>query len=326
MRDSGRPVYLGVDVGSVSTNLVLLDAVEPRPCIVWKAYLRTQGAPLTASKRIGAPSLMRELGDCGVGQLAAVGNWQEWYWADWSKTRSLPRLRRSCIDSGVSTIFGIGGQDSSLIILRDGVVVDFAMNTVCAAGTGSFLDQQAFRLGVPIEDLGELALRSRDPVRIAGRCTVFAESDMVHKQQLGVDTADIVAGLCAAMVRNFLGSLAKGKELRPTVFFPRRVAANAGMRRAFEEALGQAGFRAEHYDVMGAVGIALLVREALGGKAVPTRFAGLERVLDSQVASQSYECTGCPNSCEICEVWRDGIFLASWGARCGRQGRTDQTS
>lgn len=329
MRDSGRPVYLGVDVGSVSTNLVLLDAVEPRPCIVWKAYLRTQGAPLTALKN--GLELLHDAGAweiCGVGttgsgrELAGVA-----LGADVVKNEITAHACAAlAIDSGVSTILEIGGQDSKLIILRDGVVVDFAMNTVCAAGTGSFLDQQAFRLGVPIEDLGELALRSRNPVRIAGRCTVFAESDMVHKQQLGVDTADIVAGLCAAMVRNFLGSLAKGKELRPTVFFQGGVAANEGMRRAFEEALGQPVFVPEHYDVMGAVGIALLVREALGGKAVPTRFAGLERVLDSQVASQSYECTGCPNSCEICEVWRDGIFLASWGARCGRQGRTDQTS
>ena len=122
-------------------------------------------------------------------------------------------------DSNVSTILEIGGQDSKLIILRDGVVVDFAMNTVCAAGTGSFLDQQAHRLGIPIDEFGQVALRSTSPVRIAGRCTVFAESDMVHKQQLGVDIADIVAGLCQAMVRNFLSSLAKGKELLPTVFF-----------------------------------------------------------------------------------------------------------
>ena len=206
MRDSGRPVYLGVDVGSVSTNLVLLDAVEPRPCIVWKAYLRTQGAPLTALKN--GLELLHDAGAweiCGVGttgsgrELAGVV-----LGADVVKNEITAHACAAlAIDSGVSTILEIGGQDSKLIILRDGVVVDFAMNTVCAAGTGSFLDQQAFRLGVPIEDLGELALRSRNPVRIAGRCTVFAESDMVHKQQLGVDTADIVAGLCAAMVRNF---------------------------------------------------------------------------------------------------------------------------
>ncbi len=118
----------------------------------------------------------------------------------------------------------IGGQDSKLIVLRDGVVVDFAMNTVCAAGTGSFLDQQAVRLSIPIGgEFGELALHSKNPVRIAGgRCTVFAESDMIHKQQLGGHgMEDIVAGLCKAMVRNYLNNVAKGKDLQPVFFLPR---------------------------------------------------------------------------------------------------------
>jgi activator of 2-hydroxyglutaryl-CoA dehydratase len=84
----------------------------------------------------------------------------------------------------VKTIFEIGGQDSKIILIRDGVIVDFAMNTVCAAGTGSFLDRQAARLNIPIEEFGDRALKSTSAVRIAGRCAVFAESDMIHKQQM----------------------------------------------------------------------------------------------------------------------------------------------
>ncbi len=128
----------------------------------------------------------------------------------------------STVNPKVQTVLEIGGQDSKIIILRDGVVVDFAMNTVCAAGTGSFLDQQASRLNIPIEEFGGLALRGKSPVRIAGRCSVFAESDMIHKQQLGHNLEDIIGGLCEALVRNFLNNLGKGEGDFRANSIPRR--------------------------------------------------------------------------------------------------------
>lgn len=97
----------------------------------------------------------------------------------------------------VQTIFEIGGQDSKIIIIRDGVITDFGMNLVCAAGTGSFLEHQAERLNIRIEDFGGHALKSENPARIAGRCTVFAESDMVHKQQMGYLPLMILSMVCA---------------------------------------------------------------------------------------------------------------------------------
>src|SRR5659263_191254 len=137
----------------------------------------------------------------------------------------------------VNTVLEIGGQDSKLIILRDGVVTDFAMNSVCAAGTGSFLDHQSARVAIPIEDFGNYAVRSESPAHIAGRCSVFAESDMIHKQQVGVAVEDIIYGLYHALVRNYLNNLSKGKELLAPMVFQGGVAANAGMKRAFEDAL-----------------------------------------------------------------------------------------
>jgi predicted CoA-substrate-specific enzyme activase len=134
----------------------------------------------------------------------------------------------------VQTVVEIGGQDSKIIILRDGIVTDFAMNTVCAAGTGSFLDHQAERLNIPIEEFGNIALKSKSPVRIAGRCSVFAESDMIHKQQMGHPTSDIVAGLCDALVRNYLNNVGKGKDIMSPVLFQGGVAANAGIKAALE--------------------------------------------------------------------------------------------
>ena len=161
----------------------------------------------------------------------------------------------------VRTVLEIGGQDSKIILIDHGVAVDFGMNTVCAAGTGSFLDQQAHRLNLSIAEFSQIALRSKHPVRIAGRCSVFAESDMIHKQQMGHSLEDIVAGLCAALVRNYLNNVGKGKEIRPPILFQGGVAANAGIKRAFEQELGHPVIVPEYYDTMGAWGSALLAQE-----------------------------------------------------------------
>ena len=222
----------------------------------------------------------------------------------------------------VRTIIEVGGQDSKIIILRDGVVSDFAMNTVCAAGTGSFLDRQAARLNIPIEQFGELALKSRSPVRIAGRCAVFAESDMIHKQQMGCSCEDIVRGLCEALVRNYLNNIGKGKEILPKVVFQGGVAANVGIRKAFEEALGFPITVPEHYDVMGAIGAAILSKKFIGNNR--SRFKGFDMVLKQEFQSRSFECGGCPNICEIIQLNMDGGTVALWGGRCGRWAKAQE--
>ena len=270
-------VYLGVDVGSVSTNLVLVD---PRSLLQnqWsKIYLRTNGAPIE-TLRAGLGQLQRS--DWHIAGVGATGSGRELagtiLGADVVKNEITAHAVAALLyNSQIGTVVEIGGQDSKIIILRDGVVVDFAMNTVCAAGTGSFLDQQAGRLNIPIDQFGPLALQSKNPVRIAGRCTVFAESDMIHKQQLGHPIPDILAGLCAAMVRNYLSNVAKGKAVHPIVLFQGGVAANAGMRKALEEALELPVEVPPHFDVMGAVGAAQLARERLKSTGQRTQFSGL---------------------------------------------------
>lgn len=119
----------------------------------------------------------------------------------------------------VRTILEIGGQDSKIILLNNGIITDYAMNTLCAAGTGSFLSSQAKRLNIDIEDFGPLALKSTNPVKIAARCTVFAESDLIHKAQVGYKKEDIVAGLCKSIVLNYLNNVGKGKKIQSPVIF-----------------------------------------------------------------------------------------------------------
>jgi predicted CoA-substrate-specific enzyme activase len=218
------------------------------------------------------------------------------------------------------TIIEIGGQDSKSIILRNGIVIDFAMNTVCAAGTGSFLDQQAYRLGIPIESFGEYALKASKPVKIASRCTVFAESDMIHKQQMGHSVEDIIAGLCEALVRNYLNNLVKSQDLRPPILFQGGVAANVGMQTAFERVLDNGLTVPPDYEVMGAIGAALLAREVVASTG-QTRFRGFE-VGEMPYKLSGFECEGCSNGCEVMEVKMPMApgqeRLVRWGDRCGK--------
>ena len=311
-------IYLGIDVGSVSTNLVLLD--EGNQVIAYE-YLRTRGQPIKVVQeglRLLAPKIPdgAEIAGSGVTGSArslvgvAVG-------ADVVKNEiTAHAVAADMVVPGVQTVIEIGGQDSKIIILRHGVVVDFAMNTVCAAGTGSFLDHQADRLGIPIEDFGSLALKNENPVHIAGRCSVFAESDMVHKQQMGHGIEDIIAGLCDALVRNYLNNVGKGKEVLSPVVFQGGVAANVGIKAAFEKALEVEVIVPEHYHVMGALGAAMLARFAMEDKG-ETSFRGFAlSELDYQASA--FTCDGCPNICEIVNLSLDGKLLARWGGRCGK--------
>lgn len=317
MRENG--FYLGIDVGSVSTNLVLTDLESN---IVSELYLRTSGQPIK-SLLDGISKITSGLGKDSIAAVGTTGSGRQLAGvitgADIVKNEiTTHALAAQTIVPGVKTILEIGGQDSKIIILRNGVVYDFAMNTVCAAGTGSFLDRQAARLGVPIEEFGELALRSTSPVRIAGRCAVFAESDMIHKQQAGHSREDIVNGLCEALVRNYLNNLAKGKEIKEPVTFQGGVAANKGIAAAFERALGMKVIIPEHYDVMGAYGAAICARQAREHiKGFSTRFKGFD-ALKRSYSTRSIECNGCANTCEIVELLSDGIVAARWGDRCGK--------
>jgi len=319
MRDA---FYIGVDVGSVSTNLVLLTpAGEVREAL----YLRTLGEPIRALQA-GLAELHGRLTEAGclrptILGCGATGSGRQLaaavLGADVVKNEITAHAvaALACVPD-VRTVLEIGGQDSKIIIIRDGIVVDFAMNTVCAAGTGSFLDRQAARLGIDIADFGRLALSARAPVRIAGRCAVFAESDMIHKQQMGHSPADIAWGLCQALVRNYLNNVGKGKEILAPIVFQGGVAANVGIVKAFAEALGCEPFIPPHFGCMGAIGAALLAREASRGRDA-SAFRGFSaRNLDFR--TRGVECNGCANACEIVEVSAGGRIIARWGDRCGR--------
>jgi len=236
-------VYVGLDIGSVSTNTVILDEHKN---ILEEHYTRTRGEPVKTAfsvltdvvSRYGFEQIRLVATTGSGGKLIAplIG-------ASFTNEVIAQAKAVEVFHPEVRTVIEMGGQDAKLIFLApedEGGKVrieDFQMNSVCAAGTGSFLDQQAYRLGLTIEDFGLLSLKSKNPPRVAGRCSVFAKSDMIHLQQIATPDYDIVAGLCYAVARNFKSTIGKGKEFVKPVAFQGGVAANLGVRKAFKDVL-----------------------------------------------------------------------------------------
>lgn len=277
--------FLGLDIGSVSLNTVLMnnqneiiedhyDYIHGRPFNVLRDRLTSilhdhpaetiKGIALTGTGGKLASGL---IGGVFINEIIAQAT---------SAGRLFP---------DACTVIEIGGEDSKLILLERkpedefASLVDFEMNSVCAAGTGSFLDQQARRIGVPIEkEFGEMAMLSVNPPRIAGRCSVFAKSDMIHHQQLATPLHDIVAGLCFALARNFRSTVARSKEIKKPVIFSGGVAANIGMVRAFREVLDLKGddlIIPDYHASMGAIGA---VMYGLANGLKMNSFSGLTKL------------------------------------------------
>ncbi|HUT80248.1 MAG TPA: acyl-CoA dehydratase activase [Candidatus Bathyarchaeia archaeon] len=316
---NGSEFYLGVDVGSISTKLALINENKE---LIESVYIRTEGKPIHSIQK--GVELFKEKIPNGI-KVSGVGTTGSArklagviIGADIVKNEITAHALASLqCNPYVQTVMEIGGQDSKIIIIRNGVAVDFAMNTVCAAGTGSFLDMQASRLDIPIEQFGSLACQAHNAVSIAGRCTVFAESDMIHKQQLGQPTEDIIKGLCEALARNYLNNVGKGKDIKPPIMFQGGVAANQGMREAFNKYLNEEIIVPENYDVMGAIGAAMLALEEMKKNPHETAFYGWE-IPDMRFDASGFECDGCSNICEIIEIKKDDELIARWGSRCGK--------
>ena len=277
-----KSLYLGIDVGSVSANTVIVD--DDRH-VLEEHYTRIKGQPLRTVQKVleeilhripfeefhslsltgtGGKLLSDLLGGNFINEIIAQAKAVQHFY---------PQVR---------TIIDMGGEDSKLILLEEEEgrfkISDFSMNTLCAAGTGSFLDQQASRLGLTIEEFGQLALKSANPPRIAGRCSVFAKSDMIHLQQIATPDYDIVAGLCYALARNFKSNIGKGKMFVKPISFQGGVAANVGMRKAFLDVLELSDGELiipKHFASMGALG-AILV--AQGDRGSRRKWTGLSRL------------------------------------------------
>ena len=316
--------WIGADVGSVSTNVVLLDEHDR---VLARRYLMTAGKPLEAVREglrlvandVGDRVVVRGVGATGSGRYLTG----DFIGADVVRNEITAQARAAvAIDPDVETVFEIGGQDSKFIRLQHGAVTDFAMNNACAAGTGSFLQEQADRLKVRIEgEFSDLAFSSGCPAALGERCTVFMESDLVHHQQHGAVVPDLTAGLAYSIAENYMNRVVNGRSIGTRILFQGGVASNEAVVAAFTSLTKRTITVPPNHDVTGAIGVAMLAREEMArrsnGSAPVTRFRGFDlsqRLYESSV----FECKACPNICEVHKVVIAGETPFFYGARCDK--------
>lgn len=306
--------YLGIDIGSISTKGVIIDENNN---IIKSDYIWTEANPIKAVKKL-VENLKKNLDKNIV--IKGIGT-----------TGSARKLIGLLLDANVikneitahavgtlhfypecKTILEIGGQDSKIILINNGIITDYAMNTLCAAGTGAFLSSQAKRLKINIEEFGSLALKSDNPVKIAARCTVFAESDLVHKAQLGYKIEDIVAGLSKSIVLNYLNNVGKGKKIKAPIVFQGGVSKNVGVVKYFKEILNEDIIVDSNSHLMGAIGIAIL------SKNKNNKIYDLN-IKNVKFETKGMECNRCPNNCEILKIYKDDKLIDAYGSKCNRE-------
>ncbi len=320
--DGPIPAYLGIDIGSVSTNVVAIDAAG---ALIHEVYLRTAGRPIEAVEQglsevdrfwgrrlrilgVGTTGSGREL----IAEVVGADVVNDEITAH--KTGAL-HVSRSFGLPPVDTIFEIGGQDSKFISIENGVVVDFAMNEACAAGTGSFLEEQAEKLGISIKgEFARLALSAPAPTRLGERCTVFMERDVTSWLHKGETVPNLVAGLAYSVALNYLNRVVRGRKIGQVIYFQGGTAYNDAVAAAFAGLLGKTITVPPHNGVIGAIGMALIARQwhqATGGRS---RFRGYD-LSRLKMSSRDFVCQACSNLCEMKEFVIEGQ-KSYWGDKC----------
>ncbi|HZD05926.1 MAG TPA: acyl-CoA dehydratase activase, partial [Longimicrobiales bacterium] len=320
--------YLGIDVGSTSTKLVLVN--EDGDVLV-DIYRRTAGDPIGATKHLfTALERLAEREGGGAGRLRVAGC---------GTTGSGRKLVGAVIradavvneisahvagalatDPAADTIFEIGGQDSKFIRVRDGIIRDVNMNYVCAAGTGSFVEEQARKLGYAASELGDLVCGVAPP-STSDRCTVFMQEDMEQLLREGYSPAEALAAVHYSVVQNYLSKVVGTRPYsRKKIFFCGATARNRGLVAAFEQLLGAEMVVSPYCHVLGALGVARLARDEMRrrGSGTRTRFVGLD-LSARRVAIRQEVCDVCENVCRITHAHIEGeTEVPSWGYLCGR--------
>ena len=359
--------FLGIDVGSVSTNLALLDEGGR---LLHGIYLRTSGRPIEVVQEglqeidrlfrdrivvrgVGTTGSGREL----IGELVGADTVNDEITAHKTgaiyvheklvKNRACSALEDGEEPGEVDTIFEIGGQDSKFISIDHGVVVDFAMNEACAAGTGSFLEEQAERMDIQIKDeFAEKAMASTAPARLGERCTVFMERDVTGWMSRGSRVGDLAAGLAYSVAMNYLNRVVRDRKIGKVIYFQGGTAYNDAVAAAFSQLLGKRIIVPPHNGIIGAIGMALIAQQVIRAKervherlhvgafaaaaasasasvgtltlTKPTESISTFRGFDLNRASfetREFVCKACSNYCDMKEITVEGR-KTYWGDKC----------
>jgi len=313
--------YLGVDVGSTSTKAVIMDESGTR--LLGKNYLMTAGRPVEAVRQVFR-NLLREGTDkvkiAGVGVTGSgrylVGGF---IGADLIKNEITAQTRAAAEIDPEADIIEIGGQDSKLVIKRNGVVVDYHMNKACAAGTGSFIDELAEMLGVSVTNgqFADLAFAAPHTIELGTRCAAFMGQAVASAQQEGVPLEIITASLANSIAKNYLSKVVEHRKLGDKIILTGAVFYNKAVVSAFHHELeGKTLAVAEHKEVSGAIGAALLAKEAMAGQK--SKFKGFQEVVDRECKLTTFVCKGCDNNCTITRMEMPGEESSFYGSRCDK--------
>ena len=314
-------VFMGIDIGSVSTNFVVIDEAGE---MIKEIYVKTDARPVEVvnaglaeiTSEIGARIVLRGVGTTGsgrelIGELTGADIVTDEITAHKTGADFIGRR----IGRQVDTIFEIGGQDSKFISLQDGIVVDFAMNEACAAGTGSFLEEQAEKLGIDIKgEFARMALSSPAPIRLGERCTVFMERDVMAYQQRGARREDLVAGLAFSIAYNYLNRLVRERKIGDCIFFQGGTAYNDAVAAAFSQILDRQIIVPPYNGVIGALGMALLAKERVARTGAATTFRGWD-LAEVDYTVVDFVCKGCSNECDVRQFTVEGE-KTYWGDKC----------
>lgn len=320
----GTRVYLGIDIGSTTTKYALINNERE---IIHKSYVPTQGKPIGVTQRLLRTirsAVGKEIEIVGTATTGSgrnvVGDFLN---VDLIIDEITAHARGAVeIAPDIDTIFEIGGQDSKYISISNAYPLDFDMNKVCAAGTGSFLHELAGKYGINIVgEFQDIALSSGAPIKLAERCTVFMESDLVSYHQKGVARNDLIAGLCYAIVYNYLNRVVGKRKIGERIMFLGGPSLNKGVVAAFEDVLGRALLVPPHREVLGAYGAAISVQEKMQFEnAKKSAFRGLNSAINDRMEYKEKIChadPNCHNECKLKIYDFDGR-RSVWGGECGR--------
>jgi predicted CoA-substrate-specific enzyme activase len=312
--------YLGIDIGSTSTKAAVVDE---KGRVLTKHYLMTAGRPVTAVKEVFSKLLEKGAGQAEIAAVGITGSGRylvgSLVGADLIKNEITAQTRAAVELEPDADIIEIGGQDSKLVIKRNGVVVDYQMNKACAAGTGSFIDELAEMLGISVTDgqFARLAFDAPFTIDLGTRCASFMAQAVARAQQEGISLEVITSSLAIGIAKNYLSKVVENRRLGDRVILTGAVFYNQAVVSAFQRELeGKQLIVPEHKEISGAIGAALLAKEEMEGRK--SKFKGFRNVIDSDVALSTFTCKGCDNNCTITRMQLADEKPTFFGSRCDR--------
>lgn len=308
-------IVLGIDIGSTSTKAAVIDLDGN---VVADLYRRTSGNPINASKQI-LSNLKKIAGNnpINIKALGTTGSGRKMIGTILGADRIINEITAhakgaSSTEENIETIFEIGGQDSKFISMKEGAPHDSNMNYVCAAGTGSFVEEQASKLGFSLTEIGD-AVMGTEPPHSSDRCTVFMEQDVHSLLRAGHKREEAMGSVLYSVVQNYINRVVgKHPYSKKHIHFMGATARNKGLIAAFEQLLKTKIIVSPFCHVMGALGVAKIALEEIALNKIQTKFEGFS-IIDREIILRRDTCKLCSNKCQITFA-----NTASWGYMCGK--------